>query len=58
MLCSKKNVSVVFIAMLIQFITMSLVYRNKNNGVKLYCRKSMRAADEELIINELGPHML
>ena len=28
---------------------------NKNNGDKLHRRKSMRAADEKLIINELGP---
>ena len=30
--------------------------KNKNNDDKFYCRKSMRAADEKLIINKLGPY--
>ena len=47
-------VSVKFIATLVRFISMSLVYDNKNNGDKFYCRKSMRVVDERLIINELG----
>ena len=29
----------------------------KNNGDKLRRRKSMQAADEKLIINELGPNI-
>ena len=29
----------------------------KNNGDKLWRRKSIRAADEKLIINELGPNI-
>ena len=48
-------VSVTFIATLIWFVTTSLVGKIKNNGDKFYRRKSMRAADEKLIINELGP---
>ena len=48
--------SVTFIATLIRFVTMSLVYKNKNNGDKFYRRKSMWAADKKLIINELGPY--
>ena len=55
--CAVENmfVSVRFIATLIRFVTMSLVCENKNNGDKLHRRKSMQAADEKLIINELGP---
>ena len=49
-------VSVTFIATLIRFVTTSLVYENKNNGDKFYRRKSMWAAGEKLIINELGPN--
>ena len=49
-------VSVTFIATLIQFVTTSLVYENKNNGDKFYHGKSMWAADEKLIINTLGPY--
>ena len=33
----------------------NFVCENKNNGDKFYRRKSMRAADEKLIINKLGP---
>ena len=33
---------------------MSLEDEIQNNGDKFYRRKSMRAADEKLIINELG----
>ena len=40
-------ISVTFIATLIRFVTMSLVCENKSNGDKLYCRKSMRVADEK-----------
>ena len=40
----------------LRFVTMSLVRENKNNGDKLYRRKSTRAADEKLIINELRPY--
>ena len=46
-----------FIAMLIRFVTMSLVYKIINNGDKFYHGKSMRAADEKPIINELGPEV-
>ena len=42
-----------FIATLIRFIPTSLVYEDGNNGDKLCHRKSMRAADEKLIINKL-----
>ena len=49
-------VCVTFIATLIRFVTTPLVYEIKNNGDRFYCRKSMRAADEKLIINELGPN--
>ena len=49
-------VSVSFITTLIRFVTTSLVYEIKNNGDKFYCRKSMRVADEKLIINKLGPY--
>ena len=49
-------ISVTLIAMLIRFVITSLVY--ENNGDKLHRRKSMRAADEELIINELGPYLM
>ena len=45
-----------FIAMFIRFVTTSLVCENKDNGDKLHHRKSMRAADDKLIINELGPY--
>ena len=48
---------VVFIAMLIRFDTALLVCENKNNGDKLHRKKSMRAADEKLIFNELGPNL-
>ena len=50
--------SVTLIATLIRFVTTSsLVCENKNNGDKLHRRKSMRAADEKLIIiDELGPY--
>ena len=48
-------VCVTFIATLIWFVTTPLIYEIKNNGDKFYRRKSMRAADEKLIINELGP---
>ena len=51
-------VSVMFIATLIRFVTTSLVYHIKNNGDEFYRRKSMRAADEKLVINELGPYAL
>ena len=50
-------ISVTFIATLIRFITTSLVCENKNNSDKLHHRKSMQAADEKLIINELGPNV-
>ena len=52
--CAVVFISVTFIAMLIRFVTTSLVCENKNNGDKLHRRKSRRAADEKLIINELG----
>ena len=42
-----------FIATLNRFILTSLVYKDRNNGDKLCHRKSMRAADEKLIINKL-----
>ena len=42
--------------MLIRFVTTTLVCENKNNGDKLHHKKSMWAADEKLIINELGPY--
>ena len=45
-------VSAMFITMLIWFVISTL---NKNNGDKFDRRKSMRATDEKLIINELGP---
>ena len=48
-------VSVTFITTLIRYVSTSLVYESKNNGDKLCRRKSMWAADEKLIINELGP---
>ena len=52
------SITVTFNATLIRFVTMlSLVCENKNNGDKLHRRKSMRAADEKLIINELGPYI-
>ena len=38
-------VIITFIATLIRFVTMSLVYEIKNNGDKFYRRKFMRAAD-------------
>ena len=48
-------VSVSFIATLIWFVTMLLVYKNfKKNGDKFYCRKSMQAADEKLISMNWG----
>ena len=51
-------VSVTFIAMLMtpiaHFLT-SLICANKNNGDKFYLRKSRRAVNEKLMINELGP---
>ena len=57
MLCSRRTfVGVMFVAMLIHFITMLLVYKIRNNGNKFYRRKFMWAADEKLIINELGPY--
>ena len=43
-----------FIAMLIWFVIMSLEDEVQNNGDKFYRRKSMWAADEKLIMNELG----
>ena len=49
----EKHASVTFIAMLIWFVTLSLVYEIKN---KFYHRKSMQAADKKLISNELGPN--
>ena len=52
---SSKFISVTFIATFVRFVTTSLVCDNKNNGDKLHSRKSMWAADEKLIINELGP---
>ena len=48
-------ISATFIATLVRFVNTSLVCENKNNGDKLHCRKFMRAADEKVIINELGP---
>ena len=51
-------VSVMFIATLIRFVTTLLVYHIKNDGDEFYLRKSMRAADEKLIINKLGPYAL
>ena len=45
-------ISVMFIATLIRFVSTSLVYENN-----VHRRKSMRAADEKLIINELGPNV-
>ena len=61
MLCGRETctfVGVAFIAALIRFIPTSLAYKNKNNGDKSYRRKSMRAANEKLIIiNKLGPYM-
>ena len=48
---------VVFIATLIRFGPTSSVYKNNNNGDKFYHRKSMRAVNEKLIINELGPYI-
>ena len=50
-------VSVTFIATLIRFVTMSLVYKNKSNGDKFYRRKFMRAVNGKLITNELGPYL-
>ena len=47
-----------FIVTLIRFVCTSLVCENKNDGDKFYRRKSMWAADEKLIINELGPYSL
>ena len=47
-------VNVMLIATLIRFVTMSLIDENKN---KFYRRKSMGAADEKLIINELGSNL-
>ena len=51
-------VSVAFIAMLVTPIAYlkSLICANENNGGKFYRRKSMRAADEKLIINKLDRH--
>ena len=49
-------VSVTFIATLSRFVTMSLVSKLKNNGDKFYHRKSVRATDEKLMINKLGPY--
>ena len=49
-------ISAMVIAMFIRFITTSLVCENKDNGDKLHRRKSMRAADDKLIINKLGPY--
>ena len=51
-------VDVVFIAALIRFVPTPLAYENKNNGGKIYRRKSMRVANEKLIISELGPYSL
>ena len=48
-------ISVTLIAMLIRFVTTSLVY--ENNDDKLHRRKSMQVADEKLI-NELGPYLM
>ena len=44
--------------MLIRFVPTLLAYINKNKGDKFYCRKSMQAADEKLIISELGPYQV
>ena len=58
MLCSRKTCLLALRStLLIRLVTMSLVCENKNNGDKLYHRKSMRAADEKLIINELGSYI-
>ena len=53
----ERHVSITFIATLIRFVTMPLVYEMKNNSDKFYHRRSMWAADETLIINELGPYI-
>ena len=52
-------VSVTLITVLIHFVTSLLVCENKSDGDKFYCRKSMRAADEKLIINNVifGPNL-
>ena len=44
--------------MLIQFVCMPLVGKNKSNGEKFYHRKLMLVADEKLIINKLGPNII
>ena len=44
--------------MLIRFVPTLLAYINKNKSDKFYCRKSMQAADEKLIISELGPYQV
>ena len=46
-------VGVTFTATLIQFVTTVLVCENDD---KFDCRKSIRAADEKLIINKLWPY--
>ena len=51
-------VSVTSITMLIQFVCMPLVGKNKSNGEKFYHRKLMWVADEKLIINKLGPNII
>ena len=44
--------------MLIQFVGMLLVGKNKSNGEKFYRRKLMWVADEKLLINKLGPNII
>ena len=52
MLCS-RYVSVTLIVTLIRLVRTPLLCTNKNNGDKFYRRKSMWAANEKVIINEL-----
>ena len=51
---SQDETNHVQLILIVRFVSTLLVYDNTNNGDKFYLRKSMRAADEKLIINELG----
>ena len=44
------------IVALVRFVRTSLVCENQNNADKFHRRKFIRAADEKLIINKLGPY--
>ena len=59
MLCSRKTCLLALCSSLRlsgSLLRRLIVCENKNNSDKLHRRKSMRAVDEKLIINELGPN--